>query len=93
MLGHVKSATRLLECQRNHFCIKCLKKTKGEQEVLTKSDSMWFCTPCKANVEENITTGLNIENMCDKIIQMFESRLNGIEHKTQSVRSPMSETL
>jgi hypothetical protein len=30
MLGHVKSATRLLECQRDHFCIKCLKKTKGE---------------------------------------------------------------
>jgi hypothetical protein len=54
---------------------------------------MWFCTPCKANVEENITTGLNIENMCDKIIQMFESRLNGIEQKTQSVTSPMSETL
>ena len=33
---------RLLECQRcrDHFCIKCLKKTKGEYEVLTKSDSM-----------------------------------------------------
>ena len=74
---------RLLECQRcrDHFCIKCLKKTKGEYEVLTKSDSMWFCTPCKANVEENITTGLKIENMCDKIIQMFESRLNVIEQK------------
>ena len=50
---------------------------------------MWFCTPCKANVEENITTGLKIENMCDKIIQMFESRLNLIE---QSVMSPRSET-
>lgn len=57
------------------------EKTKGEYEVLTKSDSMWFCTPCKANVEENITTGLNIENMCDKIIQMFESRLIVIEQK------------
>jgi hypothetical protein len=74
---------RLLECQRcrDHVCIKCLKKTKDEYEVLTKSDSMWFCTPCKANVEENITTGLKIENMCDKIIQMFESRLNVIEQK------------
>jgi DNA polymerase II small subunit/DNA polymerase delta subunit B len=36
---------------------------------------------CKANVEENITTGLKIENMCNKIIQMFESRLNVIEQK------------
>ena len=74
---------RLLECQRcrDHVCIKCLKKTKDEYELLTKSDSMWFCTPCKANVEENITTGLKIENMCDKIIQMFESRLNVIEQK------------
>jgi hypothetical protein len=42
---------------------------------------MWFCTPCKANVEKNITSGLKIENMCDKIIQMFESRLNVIEQK------------
>jgi hypothetical protein len=32
-------------------------------------------------LKENITTGLKIENMCNKIIQMFESRLNVIEQK------------
>ena len=74
---------KLLECQRcrDHFCIRCLKKTKGEYDILSKSDSMWFCSSCRGVVEENISTGIKLEEMCDKLVQMFQSRMNVIEEK------------
>lgn len=77
---------KLLECQRckNHFCIRCLKKSKNEYDVLSRSDTMWFCTKCKPNVEENIATGFNIESMCNKILLMFESRIKAVEDQVQN---------
>ncbi|VDI08450.1 Hypothetical predicted protein [Mytilus galloprovincialis] len=54
---------KLLECQRckDHFCIKCLNKSKPEYDLLSKTDSMWFCVPCRKTVEEHIVTDLKIE--------------------------------
>ena len=58
---------KMLECQRckHHYCIKCLNKSDLEYEILSTSDSMWFCGPCKAKVEENIATELKIEEKCN----------------------------
>ena len=37
--------SKLLECQRckDLYCTKCLGKTKTENDILSKSDTMWFC--------------------------------------------------
>jgi hypothetical protein len=39
-----ESDARVLECQRckKHFCIKCLKKSNTEYDILSKSDTI-FC--------------------------------------------------
>ena len=46
----------------NIYCIKCLKKTDIEYQVLSKSDSMWFCGPCRGKVEKNIVTDVKNKN-------------------------------
>ena len=62
---------KMLECQqcRAHYCIRCLNKPVNEYEILSKSDSMWFCGPCKGKVEKNIVTDLKIEERCNAIIR------------------------
>ena len=51
-----QSDAKLLECQRckEHFCIKCLKKSNTEHDILSKSDTVWFCVKCRKIVEEHI---------------------------------------
>lgn len=52
---------KLLECQRcnEHFCIKCLGKKPAEYDILSNSDTMWFCGLCKERVVKNIVTQKN----------------------------------
>ena len=71
----------MIECQScsNDFCIKCLYKTKPEYEILTKSDSMWFCIKCRPIVEEHIVTDLKIEQRCREIMDNYEQRLSNVE--------------
>ena len=59
---------KLLECQRckDHYCIGCLGKTVEEYNLLDNSDLMWFCACCREKVENNIITGLKIEETCNK---------------------------
>jgi len=75
------SDAKMIECQRcsDHFCIKCLNKTKPEYEILSKSDSMWFCTKCRPIVEEHIVTDLKIEQRCREIMENYEQRLSNVE--------------
>ena len=51
--------SKLLECQRckDHYCIKCLSKTKTEYDILSKSDTMWFCITCRRKIEEHNSIG------------------------------------
>lgn len=72
---------KMLECQRCrvHYCIKCLNKSDEEYKILSKSDSMWFCGPCKSIIERNIVTDLKIEERCNEIVRDFEMRLASIE--------------
>ncbi len=51
-----ESDAKLLECQhcKEHFCIKCLTKSNTEYDILSKSDTMWFCVKCRKIVEEHI---------------------------------------
>ncbi|CAG2224961.1 unnamed protein product [Mytilus edulis] len=72
---------KLLECQRckDHFCIKCLNKSKTEYDILSNSDTMWFCAPCRQVVEEHIVTDLKIEERCREIMDNYEQRINDIE--------------
>ena len=43
---------KLLECQRckDHYCTKYLGKTKTESDILSKSDTMWFCITCRRKI-------------------------------------------
>lgn len=72
---------KMLECQRckQHYCTKCLGKSDLEYDILCKSDSMWFCGPCKGIVERNIVTDLKIEARCSEIVKEFEQRMAAIE--------------
>ncbi|VDI00129.1 Hypothetical predicted protein [Mytilus galloprovincialis] len=72
---------KLLECQRckDHFCIKCLNKSKPEYDLLSKTDSMWFCVPCRKTVEEHIVTDLKIEARCKEIMANYEQRIQFLE--------------
>lgn len=78
--------TKTLECQRckKHYCTKCLNKSDDEYNILSKSDSMWFCGPCKGKVEKNIITDLKIEERCNAIIEEFEQRLHFLETEIQT---------
>ena len=72
---------KLLECQRcrDHYCIKCLNKTKTEYEILAKSDTMWFCIVCRQIIEEHIITDLKIEERCKEIMEQYEGRISNLE--------------
>ncbi len=74
---------KLLECQRcdNHFCIKCLNKKTVEYEILSNSDTMWFCLPCREKVQQHLEVDKKIEEACAKIRQEYEGRFNDIENK------------
>ena len=76
-----ESDAKLLECQRckEHFCIKCLKKSNTEYDILSKSDTMWFCVKCRKIVEEHIVIDLKIEERCKEIMDNYEQRINDIE--------------
>ena len=76
-----ESDARVLECQRckEHFCIKCLKKSNTEYDVLSKSDTMWFCVKCRKIVEEHIVIDLKIEERCKEIMENYEQRISDIE--------------
>ena len=75
------SDAKLLECQhcKEHFCIKCLKKSNTEYDVLSKSDTMWFCVKCRKIVEEHIVIDLKIEERCKEIMENYEQRISDIE--------------
>jgi hypothetical protein len=57
-----KKQIKILRKMLNIYCIKCLKKTDIEYQVLSKSDSMWFCGPCRGKVEKNIVTDVKNKN-------------------------------
>ena len=71
----------LLECQRckDHFCIDCLNKSAEEYRLLSKTDLMWFCPPCREKVEKNIITDRKIEETCKEMMNSFEKRVSSIE--------------
>ena len=50
-----ESDAKLLECQRckERFCITCLNKSNTEYDILSKSDTIWFCVKCRKIVEEH----------------------------------------
>ena len=75
------SDVKMIECQRcsDHFCIKCLNKTKSEYDIMSKSDSMWFCIKCRPIVEEHIVIDLKIEQRCCEIMDNYEQRLSSVE--------------
>jgi len=73
--------SKLLECQRckDHYCIKCLGKTKAEYDILSKSDTMWFCITCRKIIEEHIVMDLKIEDRCNQIMKDYEDRITQLE--------------
>lgn len=76
-----KPNDKVLECERcrSHFCIKCLNKKTAEYEILTTSDTMWFCVDCRIIVEKQIVTDLNIEKRCREIMENYEARITALE--------------
>lgn len=72
---------KMLECQRckEHYCIKCLKKTDNEYKIITASDIMWFCGKCREKVEKNIIIDVDIETRCRQIMENYESRITKLE--------------
>ena len=78
------SDSKMIECQRcsDHFCIRCLNITKSEYDIMSKSDSIWFCIKCRPIVEEHIVTDFKIEQRCREIVDNYEQRLNSVERTT-----------
>lgn len=76
---------KLLECQRcrSHYCIKCLNKPVSEYEVLSRSDTMWFCVTCREIVEKNIITDLKIEERCKEIMASYDQRVTNLENEME----------
>ena len=66
-----------LQC--DHSCMKCLNITKSEYDIMSKSDSMWFCIKCRTIVEEHIVTDSKIEQRCRAIMDNYEQRLSSVE--------------
>ena len=73
--------SKLLECQRckDHYCTKCLGKTKTEYEIFSKSDTMWFCITCRGKIEEHIVLDLKIEDRCNQIMKEYGDRITQLE--------------
>lgn len=73
--------TKMLECNRchEHFCIKCLNIGDKAYDILSKSDMMWFCPPCRITVEKSILTDRKIEERCKEIMRTYESRIAELE--------------
>lgn len=78
---------KLLECQRcnEHFCIKCLGKKPAEYDILSNSDTMWFCGLCKERVVKNIVTDKKIVEACIQIREEFEQRIINLEQKMLNI--------
>ncbi|KAK3091571.1 hypothetical protein FSP39_020888 [Pinctada imbricata] len=74
---------KMLECQK-HFCIKCLKKSENEYDIIAASDMMWFCVQCREKVEKNIKIDIDIETRCKEIMQNYESRITKLETDIRS---------
>ena len=74
---------KVLECQRcrDHFCIKCLNKSVEEYNLMNNSDIMWFCVPCREKVERNIVVDREIEERCNDMMKMFDSRIRYLEEE------------
>ena len=72
---------KMLECQRcrDHFCIKCIKKSETEYNIIAQSDLMWFCIACRERVERNIQIDIDIETRCKEIMENYESRISKLE--------------
>ena len=75
------SSDKMLECERcsSHHCTKCLGKSDDEYRILQDSHLMWFCGPCKVIIKKNIATDLEIEQRCNAIMQMHDSRIQNLE--------------
>lgn len=72
------SRNQLKSKARGHFWNKCLKKEDREFELLTKSDAMWFCCPCRVHVavEKSILTDMKIAERWKEVIKVYEVRIS-----------------
>lgn len=52
-------------------------------EVLSISDTMWFCVPCREKMEQHIITDQKIEEVCQKIMKTYEQRISTLEQKIE----------
>ena len=71
----------MLECMKcdQHFCIECLGKTPEQYEIMKDPDNMWFCVPCRKEIERSIEIDKQIEEKCNAIKEMYENRLKELE--------------
>ena len=58
---------------------KMSKKSNAEHDILSKSDTMWFCVKCRKIAEEHIIIDLKIEKRCKEIMENYEQRISDIE--------------
>lgn len=77
----VDAEDKVLKCKRckEHYCITCLDKPVAVYNMIMEDDSMWFCAPCRAKVEDHIVTDLQIEQTCRKMMAEYEDRLATVE--------------
>ncbi|XP_062570039.1 uncharacterized protein LOC134232094 [Saccostrea cucullata] len=66
---------------------------------MDSSDIMWFCVPCREKVEKNITVDREIEERCNDMMKMFDSRIKYLEDEMEKkcseeqVREIVSEAI
>ena len=78
---YIEKHTKMMKCDRchGHFCIGCLDFDTRKYEILSQSDSMWFCPPCRVTVEKSILTDRKIEERCREIMEEYEGRIAELE--------------
>jgi hypothetical protein len=77
---------RLMECEFCHekYCIECMDISVDVYNILSVSDSMWFCPPCRVKVQKNIVVEKEIEAKCKEYMNKYENRLLEVENKLKT---------
>ena len=66
------------------FLYQMTQKSEEEYKWMSKSDTMWFCLPCREKVERNIIVDREIKDRCTEMAAKFEKRIKTSEGKMEN---------
>lgn len=76
--------SKLLECERcsEHYCIKCLKLSGAEYDLLNaRSEFHWYCGICEPKVMHNVSVDKDVEQRCEEFMKRITNSIKELEAK------------